>query len=78
MRGGPYTIGVADSPLPSPEYVAELARRGEAIRAEAARLVEDALRAIAGDPARGPAAARDVAAYLARRPAGGRGEPVQP
>ena len=58
---------MAEPPLPSPEYVAELARRGAAIRAEAERLVEDALRAIADDPALGPEAARDVAAYLARR-----------
>lgn len=56
------------SPPPSPEQMAELVRRGAAIRREAERLVEDALRAVAQAPALGPEAARDVAEYLARRP----------
>jgi hypothetical protein len=61
-----------DAPPPSPappsaEHLADLVRRGEAIRREAERLVTDAFRAIAGDPTLGPAAARDVAEYLARQ-----------
>ena len=67
MKGRPYVTRVADPPLPSPESLAELARRGAAIRADAERLVTDALRAVAGDPALGAEAARDVAEYLARR-----------
>ena len=55
------------SPPPSPEQMAELVRRGASIRREAERLVEDAFRAIAEDPALGPEAARDVATFLARR-----------
>ncbi len=57
---------------PSAEHLADLVRRGEAIRREAERLVTDAFLAIAADPALGPEAARDVAEYLARR-AGARG-----
>lgn len=61
-----------DAPRPSPEHMAELARRGAEIRREAERLVEGLFRAIADDPALEPGAARDVADYLARRERGAR------
>ena len=51
---------------PSPEHLADLVQRGEAIRRDAERLVEEVFRAIAHDPAVG-AAAPDVAEYLERR-----------
>ena len=55
-------------PRPDPEVVADLARRGVAIRDEVEGILADAIQAAGGAEALGPAVAGDVAVLLQRRP----------